>query len=124
MHLFQAKCKGDPISSNSKFKVLSKFKSSKNFLSLFFPICFAIFIVPIFEDLIRISLRVKLLGSSSCSVIVYFEHLISFGISLITVLGENNLFSKANVIVNVLNIDPNSKTPFVILFIKFLSLIS
>ena len=68
------KLKGFPTSCNSKLIVFNKLRFSKNFLSLFSPILLATFIVPILDDLIKISFKLKVFGISSCSFIVNLEH--------------------------------------------------
>ena len=56
------------------------------------------------------------------SEILWIEHLILFFIFLIIVSGSTISSSKANATVNFLKIYPNSKTPFLNLFMKALSL--
>ena len=67
-----------------------------------------------FEDLIKISSTDKLSGKLWISPILWTEHLTLSGILLIKVSGDIIFSSSARAIVNVLNTDPNSKTPFVI----------
>ena len=71
---------------------------------------------PILDDLIKICSAFKFLGSGSCSVMINFEHLIllskfSNNVSGLIVF-EFNPAAK----VKVLNTEPSSYTPFVILF--------
>ena len=79
---------------------------------------------PTLEDLTRISSTDKSFGCSFISAISWMEHLIFFGISSIIVFVSTKLCSIAKATVKVLKIEPNSYTPFVILFVYFFSLIS
>ena len=59
----------------------------------------------------------KFFGNLSCSVIVYLSQFKLFSKFLNTVFEFITLFSKPAAIVKVLNTDPNSYTPRVILFV-------
>ena len=76
------------------------------------------------EDLIKMSSALNLSGNSCMSRIWYLEHFISFGIFSINVSGSKIFSSRANARVKVLKTEPSSKTPFVIWFMYFTSLIS
>ena len=72
---------------------------------------------PILDDRIKICSALKFFGNLSCSVIVYLSQVKLFSKFLNIVFGFITLFSKPAAMVKVLNTDPNSYTPRVILFI-------
>ena len=73
------------------------------------------------EDLTKISSTVIFFGKTFISEILYLEQFICFGISFSKVSGSTICFCNAKATVNVLNTEPSSKTPLVILFIYLMS---
>ena len=120
LHLFHLNFIGLPTSSNCKSGLLRICDLSINFLNFSLPIFLAINRVPMFEDLIKISSTDKSFGNSLISEILWLEQFIDLGIFGIIVCGLTILLSKANATVKVLNIEPSSYTPFVILLIYFI----
>ena len=70
-----------------------------------------------FDDLTKICSTLRFFGNLSCSLIVYLSQVKLFSKFLNIVSGFITLFSKPAAIVKVLNTDPNSYTPRVILFV-------
>ena len=108
---------GVPISSKSKLIVLISPKVFKKFLYFSIPTFCAMRTAPILDDLIKICSALKFFGNLSCSLMVYLSQVMLFSKFLKIVLGFIILFSKAAAKVKVLNTDPNSYTPRVILFV-------
>ena len=108
---------GVPISSKSKLIVERSSREFKKVLYFSTPIFWAIRTAPILEDLIKICSAFKFFGNLSCSLIVYLSHVKLFSKLLNSVSGFISLFSNPAAMVNVLNTEPNSYTPRVILFV-------
>ena len=108
---------GVPISSKSKLIVSKSSNEFKKSLYFSTPIFWAIRTAPIFDDRIKICSVLKFFGNLSCSLIVFLSQLILLSKFLNTVSVSINLFSKPAAIVKVLNTEPSSYTPSVILFV-------